>query len=193
MQIRSFTRNENATKVSSAFLNKLIKRSLNLARKVVLMKSSVCLMRHDTLVCIYIFIQLRKHYVRALGTNVIKKEDLKFQSFPSEIQPKGPEWEWSNNYIICLSVYAETFGKSQLTVNLVRWRCVAAVWSHRCSLCRAEREMQYLLRKTVGISADGTERFVLHALGQWCLKSRQSENTVCFLRTDCSGHCSALF
>lgn len=152
MKILSFTGGENATKVSSAFLNKLIKRSLNLARKVVLMKSFVCLMRHDTLVCIYIFIQLRKHYVRALGTNVIKKEDLKFQSFPSEMQPKGPEWEWSNNYIICLSVYAETFGKSQLTDNLVRWRCVAAVWSHRCSLHRAEREMQYLLRKRVGIS-----------------------------------------
>lgn len=94
MEIRSFAeggKKKNATKVSSAFTNKLIKRRRNLARKVVLMKSSVCLMRHDTLVCIYIFIQLRKHYVRALGANVIKKDDLKFQSFPSEIQPKGPE------------------------------------------------------------------------------------------------------
>lgn len=160
------------------------------------MKPSVCLMRHDTLVCIYIFIQLRKHYVRALGTNVIKKEDLKFQSFPSEIQPKGPEWEWSNNYIICLSVCAETFAKSQLTVNLVRWRCGAAAWSHRCSLRRAEREMQYLLRKRVGIAAglrySGTKRLVWDVLGQWCLKSCQSEKTVCCLQTDCCGHCSPL-
>lgn len=81
-------------------------------------------MRHDTLVCIYIFIQLRKHYVRALGTNVIRKEDLKFQSFARQTKPKGPKRERSNNYIIWLSVYSETSCKSQVTVNLVKWRCV---------------------------------------------------------------------
>lgn len=43
------------------------------------MESFSCLIRHDTVVCIYIFIQLRKHYVRALGTNVIKSGNLKFQ------------------------------------------------------------------------------------------------------------------
>lgn len=162
---------ENATKVSSALLNKLIKRRLNLTRKVVLMKSFVCLMRHDTLVCIYIFIQLRRHYVRALGTNVIKKEDLKFQSFPSEMQPKGPEWEWSNNYIICLSVYAGNFRQ----VSVDRQSCKVEM----CSSCvvprtfpphRAGREMQYLLREERGnISSwwySGTERLVWDALGQ---------------------------
>lgn len=93
MKILPFTGAENATKVSSGFLNKLIQRNPNLARKGVLMKSFICLMRHDTLVCIYIFIQLRKHYVRALGTNVIRKEDLKFQSFARQTKPKGPKRE----------------------------------------------------------------------------------------------------
>lgn len=124
MKILSFTGAENATKVSSVFVNKLIQRNPNLARKGVLMKSFICLMRHDTLVCIYIFIQLRKHYVRALGTNVIRKEDLKFQSFARQTKPKGPKRERSNNYIIWLSVYSETSCKSQVTVNLVKWRCV---------------------------------------------------------------------
>lgn len=45
------------------------------------MKSFMCLIRHDTEVCIYIFIQLRKYYVRALCTNVIKNGYLKFQSY----------------------------------------------------------------------------------------------------------------
>lgn len=36
------------------------------------MKSFACLIRHDTVVRIYISIQLRKHHVRTLGTNVSK-------------------------------------------------------------------------------------------------------------------------
>lgn len=127
MKIPPFTGAADATKVSPVFLNKLIQRSPNLARKGVLMKSFICLMRHDTLVRIYIFIQLRKHYVRALGTSVIRKEDLKFRSFARQTKPKGPKRERSNNYIIWLSVYSETSCKSQVTVSLVKWRCVFLV------------------------------------------------------------------
>lgn len=44
------------------------------------MKSSAYLIRCDTTFCIYISIQLRKHHVRTLSTNVLNKSgNLKFQ------------------------------------------------------------------------------------------------------------------
>lgn len=58
-----------------------IKKCTKLAKKKFqLIKSFICLIRRDTVVSISIFIQLRKHYVGALDTNVIKSGNLKFQS-----------------------------------------------------------------------------------------------------------------
>lgn len=58
----------------TSILNKCIKNYTNLAKKDVLMMLSVCLIRHDKVICIYIFIQMREHYFRVLSANVIKEE-----------------------------------------------------------------------------------------------------------------------
>lgn len=55
------------------------------------MKSFACLIRHDTAVRIYISIQLRKHHVRSLSTNVSKRGNLKFQSSAWQTSPMGPQ------------------------------------------------------------------------------------------------------
>lgn len=54
------------------------------------MKPFACLIRHDTAVRIYISIQLRKHHVRSLSTNVSKRGNLKFQSSAWQTSPMGP-------------------------------------------------------------------------------------------------------
>ena len=58
----------------TSILNKFIKNYTNLAKKDVLVMLFVCLIRHDKVICIYIFIQMREHYFRVLSANVIKEE-----------------------------------------------------------------------------------------------------------------------
>lgn len=72
------------------FGNNCIIKCTNKAWGVV-MKSFACLIRHDTAVRIYISIQLRKHHVRSLSTNVSKRGNLKFQSSAWQTSPMGPQ------------------------------------------------------------------------------------------------------
>lgn len=67
------------------------------------MKSFICLIRQDRVACIYIFIRLRKHYVRALSANVIKGGNLKFQFFAWEASPKGGKWGGKEHWMYNLS------------------------------------------------------------------------------------------
>lgn len=103
------------------------------------MKSFISLIQHDTVVCIYIFIQLRKHYVSALSSHQKRKFEIPILCMRNIT--KGTKMGEKNNKLI---IWESIFLSNSLQVsgdrNLIRCTLVPGLWVCKRSLCETVKK-----------------------------------------------------